>query len=357
MVWIDSDDNPYRVHVLPMAYRNPAIGMAMAAVSSQHASTFNVELPFPEKARDEAVEMILSYVKQIMSHLTSGRELAHKLDESSVVWVLAAMLILSCYEMTNSGAVAANYHRRAARSLVNTFETTGQRGSPLFNFLKNQLSLHDVFACTTSFDLSTMEHVILPPAGDDFILFSTYMRYLHDVTLLSRTLPAPQAQCPRMGLTFDYIESRFELARGETLMTAGRLYLHPAHRRQDFIRLVAIYHYAALLYSGRCLELGIESQAPRLSAALLDTVTKIHSLDEWEHLLAWPLFVAGVESYRERYRHTVLIDLYTRISEKMRFKNFRHALHFLQEFWKGDKQDWRVVANKWEAMGQPVYFV
>lgn len=354
MVWVDSEANPYRLYVIPLAYSNPVIGLAMAAVSSQHASTLASDIDFPEKARNEAVEMISIYVKDITSHVMSGHELGQKLDENSVVWVLAAMLLLSCYEMAHSGAAAADYHRRAARSLVNTFETTGRTEGVLLNFLRNQLSLHDVFACTTSFDLSTMQGVILPDTEDTSVLFSTYLGYLHDVTLLSRMSPQPSTQCPRMGLTFSHIQAQFEVARGETLMTAGRLSLQPSSRRRDFIRLVAIHHYAALLYAARCLELDTHGQENHLVDALFDKVAAMEAINEWVHSIAWPLFIAGVESHGEESRQALVTDMYGRISKKMGFQNFCDALRFLQEFWEGGDQDWRVMARRWEVAGRPV---
>ncbi|KAM5367166.1 hypothetical protein ACJZ2D_010156 [Fusarium nematophilum] len=352
MVWIDSDANPYRLYVTPLAYSNPVIGLAMAAVSSQHASG---DASFSEKARNEAVGMISEYVKNITSHVMGGNELGGQLDEKSVEWLLAAMLLLSCYEMANSGAAAADFHRRAARSLVNTFETTGRGGSVLLNFLRNQLSIHDIFACTTSFDLGTMQDVILPDIKDDSILFSGYLAYLHDVTLLSRQLSPCPARYARLGLTFNHIRAQFEVARGETLMTAGRLALQPTCRRRDFIHVVNIHHYAALLYSARCLELDIqEQQRQDLVGSLFDQVAAMNAVDEWLHCLAWSLFIAGVESHGESGRQDVIADLYGRISKTMRFQNFCDALRFLRVFWAGGETDWRGMGRRWEDAGQPV---
>ncbi|KAI8661054.1 hypothetical protein NCS57_01084700 [Fusarium keratoplasticum] len=354
MVWVDSDENPYRRYVTPMAYRHPVVGLAMAAVSSQHASISLEDDSFSEKARNEAIGMISAYVKNITTHVMSGRELGNQLDERAVEWVLAAMLLLSCYEMADSGSAAADFHRRAARSLVNTFETTGRGESLLLNFLRNQLSVHDIFACTTSFDLSSMQQVILPRTADDSILFSTYLRYLHDVTLLSRQFEPSTARLARLGLTFSHLRTQFEVARGETLMTAGRLALQPASRRRNFICVVNIHYYAALLYSARCLEIRIEEQRKELIDGLFDQIAAMGAIDEWLHCLPWSLFIAGVESHEDDARQGIISDLYSRICRIMRFKNFWDVAQFLQVFWAADERDWRDLARKWELSGQPV---
>lgn len=355
MVWANSDDNPYRLYITPLAYTNPVIGLAMAAVSSQHASGSKEDAAFSEKARNEAVDMISAYIKDITEHVMRGHELGSKLDDESVESVLAAMLLLSCYEMAKAGAATADFHRRAARSLVNTFQTTGRCGSMLFNFLRNQLCVHDILACTTSFDLSTMEHVILPDTKNRSILFSTYLTFLHDITLLSRQVSPSSDRLNRMGMTLDYISAKFEIARGETLMTAGRLALQPDSRRRDFICVVNIHHYAALLYAIRCMQLDVHDQRRReLVDALFAQIAIMTAVDEWLHTLAWSFFIAGVEVYDDLSRQSIISDLYDRICRVMRFHNFRDASDFLHMFWAGVEQDWRILARNWEVDGHPV---
>lgn len=220
-------------------------------------------------------------------------------------------------------------------------------------FLRNQLSLHDVFACTTSFDLGSMQDVILPDPQDQSIPFSTYMWYLHDITLISRQISSTYRR-DSLGLSYSHIQSQFEVARGETLMTAGRLALEPASRRRDFIRVVDIYHYGALLYATRLLEFDDPNRKELLLRSIFTSLAAMDNLREWVHHLAWPFFFAGAESHDSQERQNVVTDLYGQVSKKMGFHNFNDALLFLQEFWKGDKHDWRVLARQWEAAGRPV---
>jgi hypothetical protein len=353
MVWVDSPSNPYRVFVAPLALTIPVVGLALAAVSSQHASG-RAEAALSERCRNEAVAMISAYVRSVAD---GGGRL---LDSEPVEWVLAAMMLLSCYEMTDSGAAAADFHRRAARSLVNTFDAAGPgRDSALFAFLRNQLAIHDVFACTTSFDPSTMNDVVLPGRDDRVVLFSTYLVYLLDVTLLSRLAVPSSERSLRMGLTLRLVQSRFETARGETLMAAGPLLNGDgelaAIRRRDFICVVNILHHAAVLYAARCLELdcGNEVRSGYLDA-LFDQLAAMSAPEDWLHCIAWSLFVAGVESHGQTARQAIVAALYERLYEGMRFRNFRDALDFLRVFWAGTEDDWRGMARAWEAAGHAV---
>lgn len=353
MVWIPSEDSPYHVYVTKLAYVNPVVGLAMAAVSSSHALNPVKDDTFPEKARNEAVGMISAYVKDVITHVTSGHDIVKKLDQKSAEEVLAGMLILSCYEMTSYGASASNFHRRAARSLVNTLGTIQSEDRVLLNFLRNQLSIHDIFAATTSFDLSTMIDVILPYNPDNTVLFSSWLACVHDVTLLSRQLQPSPARWSQMGLTFNHIQTQFEFARGETLMAAGRFALQPASRRRDFICVVNMLHYAALLYSSRCLEIEC-TQKGFLIDCLFDQIVAMNCMDDWIHCLAWAFFMCGVEIHGEKDRQIIVSDLYRMICNKLRFQNFKDAFRFLEEFWAGSDRDWRNLARDWESAGQPI---
>ncbi|ETS81681.1 hypothetical protein PFICI_06683 [Pestalotiopsis fici W106-1] len=354
MVWVDSDKNPYRMFVAPLAYTVPVVGLAMAAVSSQHASSPAGYEELSRKARDEAIDMISAYVKNITSHVLAGHDVGMQLNEQSVERMLAAMLLLSCYEMTDSGSSAADFHRRAARSLVNTFETTRHKRSALFEFLRNQLSIHDVMACTTSFQRSTMKDVILPSPKDQSVLFSSFLTYLYDVTLLSSELPSSRARSVRLGLSLRHIQTQFEVARGETLMACGRLMIEPASRRRDFICVVNIMHYAAMLYAARCLDLGSPQICSGYLDSLFDQIAAMSVAKDWLHCIAWAVFVAGTECHGDGRRQAIIAELYDQLCENMRFRNFHDAMHFLRDFWNGTDADWRWLARDWESSGHGV---
>ncbi|KAF3000603.1 hypothetical protein E8E14_000808 [Neopestalotiopsis sp. 37M] len=354
MVWVDSDKNPYRVFVAPLAYTVPVVGLAMAAVSSQHASSPAGYGELSRRARDEAVDMISAYVKNITSHVLAGHDVGLQLNGQSVERMLAAMLLLSCYEMTDTGSSAADFHRRAARSLVNTFETTGHERSALFEFLRNQLSIHDVMACTTSFQRSTMKNVILPSPNDQSVLFSSFLTYLYDLSLLSSGPPSSRVRSIRLGLSLRHIQTQFEVARGETLMASGRLMIEPASRRRDFICVANIMHYAAMIYAARCLSLGSDQVCAGYLDSLFDQLAAMSAATDWLHCIAWAFFVAGTECHGDSSRQAIIVKLYGQLCDNMRFRNFDDAMHFLRDFWNGSETDWRWLARNWELSGHGV---
>lgn len=200
-----------------------------------------------------------------------------------------------------------------------------------------------------------MQNVILPDTNDRSILFSTYLTYLHDITLLSRQVSPSSDQWNRMGVSLNHISAKFEIARGETLMTAGQLNLQHDTRRRDFICVVNIHNYAALLYAIQCLQLEVQDQRRReLVKALFAQTAIMTAIDEWLHTLAWSFFIAGVEVYDDRTRQGIISDLYERICKIMRFHYFRDASVFLRMFWAGTERDWRILARNWEVAGHPV---
>ena len=119
MVWIDSeDDNPYQTQVLCLVSTSPVLRLAISAISTLHwnAKSQGEQLALPEDIRDEAVLRITASVKDITDSTTD-------LDLGMAQWMLASMMVLSCCEMIKAGAMAADWHRRAARALINVVKT------------------------------------------------------------------------------------------------------------------------------------------------------------------------------------------------------------------------------------------
>ncbi|KAJ5918065.1 hypothetical protein N7454_010440 [Penicillium verhagenii] len=238
MVWFDSAGNIYRRDILPLAKKNKVVRLAIAAVSVQHAACNRGDQNISEDARNEAVAMITNYITDVTTRVTSGHEVELGLDVDAAEWILASMLVLSCYEMAHSGAEAAEFHRKAARSLVATLSTTDHCKSKFFTSMRNKLSTYEVFGCTTSFDLQDIQNAVLSDPADEMegfdetTLFSGYTNLIHEVTMLRQCSPTASRA------SRDW-KAEFEIARGITLMAIGRhsCIKTSAHRR-DLIRIV-----------------------------------------------------------------------------------------------------------------------
>ncbi|KAI5463913.1 fungal-specific transcription factor domain-containing protein [Mariannaea sp. PMI_226] len=341
MVWVDTDNNLFRRFIIPLAQTHRVVRLAIVAVSAQHASRNREGATISESTRNEAISTIRAYISDIMHGLTHG----NNLDSQAAEWLLASMLVLSSYEMIHSGAFAADFHRKAARSLINTVLISKTYQSPLFLMLKNKFSTYDVFASTTSFDAQNIQDVILPPLDnettvvDETVLFSGYQRLIHEATLLGRSPEVSQSPLRNW-------ERDFSLARGITLMAAGQLSFQSAGKRRDFIRLVDIHYYAALLYVSACLGLRIDCEAAMVD--LLARVDAIEEISECLHNLPWPLFIAGTACYNNKDRQVTIGNLYRTIAEGTGFRQYDGALEFLLALWARDEPDWQVLAREWE---------
>ncbi|KAL2424903.1 hypothetical protein ABEF91_003953 [Exophiala dermatitidis] len=366
MVWIDSDKNEYRRLVLPLANRQPVLLLAILAVSAQHlAVTANIESDFSARARDAAVMMISTQIRQVTGCLAAGYDLASQIDVDTAVWMLASMLTLANYEMaeSESGAIGADSHRQAARTLVNALETTKRDNNDLFNFLRNQLSIYDILASTTAFDPRGMGEAILPVPDHSNHVFSEYLSLLQHVTVTFRQgferRPSASSDVSELPLSPAEVRSRFELARGSTLMAAGLLGLRHDARRRDFIRIVDIYHHAALLYTYRCLFQGRVDPSDLASSAtaLFERLSQLEDLDGCRQNLPWPTFIAGTECKGRPEREMFVANMYEDIAKHMGFKHYLEVLHLLKDFWSSSHFDWFEMARSYSENGKPILAV
>jgi hypothetical protein len=363
MVWIDSDRNEYRRLVIPLAQEQPVLLLAILAISAQHlAVTSGQETNFPARARDAAVIMISKQIRQVTGQIAAGHDLASQMDPDTAVWMLASMLTLANYEMTETegGAMAADSHRQAARTLVNALATTNHETNVLFNFLRNQLAIYDILACTTSFSPLTTVEVIQPAPDHSNLIFSEFLGLLHRVTIWSRERREKEAagtfRLDDIPITTIEARAGFEQARGSTLMAAGLLTLARDARRRDFIRIVDIYHHAALLYTYRVL-LGGRVQLPEVKGSTIVLFERLNQLEETSTCLQnlpWPVFIAGTECGDDFGRRTFVTNLYEFIAQEMGFKYYRGILSFLQDLWSKDMSDWTDLARSYEADGKKI---
>lgn len=362
MVWMDSDENHYRTQVVPLAANQPAIGFAIMAFAAQHGAMTLLDESVAENARDRCLHLIQTRAQNMTARLIEGDDLDNHDDLADAEWMLASILIMCNYENARRRLQIADDHRRAARTIVNLFKCQNSISNrDLFAFLRNQLAIDDVLAATTSFDLPLIRNAVTPAPGSDHLLFSTYLAFLHRVTLVSADAVEchPSISRLRSGLTMPLIRYGFEQARGATLMAAGRLGLAGSSMSRDFIRLVEVYHKAGLLYSIRCLDYAIEHASERIVAvaSLFDQLTGFEDQAAFVQNLAWPTFIAGTECHGDQHQQEIITGLLTAIHEGTRFSYYLDAVNFLKEFWAGKDDDWRPLARMREAIGQRVLVV
>lgn len=355
LVWVDTNDNVFRRHIIPLARTHVVVRLALAAVSAQHSANARGDDTLPENARNEAIALIRDHITGAMGHLMNGDDSddGKRLDGDAAEWLLASMLVLSSYEMAHSGATAADFHRKAARSLVTTVTEMASPQSMLFSFLRNKLATYDVFACTTSFDVENITNAILPDPRNEITvfnetaLFSKYLRLIHEITLLTRSGDM-QAAASR-----DW-KAEFGLARGATLMAVGKLPLKPHMNTNDIIRLVDIHYHAALIYITSCLSQHNDPATERAATELLSQVQAMETIDLFLNSLPWPIFIVGIASHNNKERQVIVSDIYARIIRITGLRQYFEVLNFMNAFWSGFEPDWQVLARNWEYIGHPI---
>ncbi|KAM4068026.1 fungal specific transcription factor [Hirsutella rhossiliensis] len=368
MVWFDTEDNDYRRRVLPLAANTPGLRLAVAAISAHHGGmTFGQAVPrFSEEARDACLGLIQRRVRDMTGRLMTGGSaaLTGEADIADAEWMLAAILIISTYEMANAQAAAAESHRMAARTIVNVFGHHDACAARVFDFLRNQMSILDILCSTTSFDLADVERAVLPPRSMADGLFTQFLEALHHVTLVSRR---PGSSAPPDDSDDDdddddsdanwrsatAIRSRFEQATRATMLAAGRLQVPATAVGRDFVRLVNIYHDAAVLYAYRCLG-HVAAEHNDRRAALARLFAQLAALEDatlCAQNLPWPAFVAGTECYGDAGRQAAIAALLDLMTRATGFRHFLDILRFLRMFWAGPLPDWRPLARDLQQRG------
>ena len=353
MVWIDSEDNLYRTQVLSMVSTSPVLHLAISAISTLHwnATRRVDQLPLARNIREQAVQSITASVRAITDS-------TKYIDLEMAQWMLASIMVLSCCEMIELGATAADWHRKVARSLVNVVRTMTWREDALLVFLMNQLSEYDVLSCTTSFDLADVQAAILPTARRNSPSFSRILCLIHEITLQSRqTLVARGDQREAPKLTCLQLRYELEMARGETLTSIGDASFYDQAQQRDFVRLVDLYCKAALLYARQACR---EWETIAGDSIVDDFFYILKTFDEAKGLcqnLAWPLFIAGTEVREDPGRQEEVITILAEIRSVTGFDHFRELVEFLSSFWSGSSSDWLSHAKQWEQRGKRILAV
>ncbi|EXJ55942.1 hypothetical protein A1O7_08873 [Cladophialophora yegresii CBS 114405] len=352
MVWLDSDQNAYKRLVIPLAEKDTVLRLAVFAISAAHMPDEDSLVPGFSKATGEAaILMITQRVRQVIQRDPVDTETDAR--GGLAAEILAAILILSNQCLLQSASAHAQFHRRAARVLISSLELKQPSGDELTFFLKNQMAIYDVLACTTSFDHDHIQHAIVPSIERQDVLFRDFLHLIHRITLMSLDKSKP-ASSP------ENLEEEFELSSGSTLVASGPLAQRLSRSaRQDFIRLVLAYQYAGMLFA--CKRLSIFPDSGQVVDVYTNKLFRV--LDQFEdisaslHNLAWPLLIAGICCCGDEQRMAIISNFCQKLSANTRFEHYAQLLAFLQELWQSGHSDWTLLAREWEREGTPVIAV
>ena len=350
MVWLDSHKNGYKLLVLPLAETQPLLALAIQTIAAAHvAGSCDVDL---EGFTISAIRVVTDAIASVLSP-------GQSMDDTSLIGLLASTLILSNRSLLLSDTGTANLHRQAARLVFQSLSIrSSSNNDDLVVFLQNQLAVYEILACTTLSNEEQIKSAVMPRCSTKHDLFRQFLELLHQVTLSSITALPDCSQDSQFTTAADLVD-RFEVVMGQNLLsTGGMLFDRPYSFQQDFVRLVSAYHHAAILYALERLRLEDTSGLKILHAEkLVLALQGLHDIEGFLHNLPWPVFILGTVARESVDRQETVRSLCTMLVQRTGFKHYQQMLHFLEEFWRTDKQSWLDMAFELESRGLPLVTV
>lgn len=358
MVWIDSGINEYRRLIMPLAEEHSLLRLAILAISAAHMrNELGLEATFSHVAGETAIVMITERVRSLTDICGGDQHTRLEWNEEETEGILAAMLILSNHSLLGSKFSHARSHTQAARILINTLTLNGALDDEVILFLKNQLAIHDILACTTLFNFEETQDAVVPDPKEEGILFGHFLNIVHRITTWSfRELPdEPQSDYDMI----IHLEEEFVLARGSTLLAARPLTKTCTRVfREDFIRVVQAYHHAGILYACKRLRLSDVNHVEKdHSVRLFKVLRQFEDVSASLHNLAWPIFIAGLFSFDDQERMKTVTHFCQMLLSNTRFEHYANLLTFLTELWQSSHRDWSLLARQWGRRGVSIIAV
>ncbi|KIW25891.1 uncharacterized protein PV07_09027 [Cladophialophora immunda] len=358
MVWLDSDANGYRRLILPMAEQHLILRLAICAISAAHMPQEpQYGLKFSSATGDATMAMIAAHVRQINNSLEVGGNGSAGGENRSLECTLAAMLILANQSLLGSELPLARFHRQAARVMLERLSSQRSPSDELFAFLKNQLALCDILMCTTMFDAEHIHTVILPEFANGDVILGRFLTIVHRITRRSLDIVAVDALRDDDAY-LDELESELELAQGPSLMVAGQMISQRSQSaKEDFTRLIHVFHHAGVLYACQRLRLGMGFRAQFHLDKLFRSLKQFHNVKAVLHNLAWPVFIAGICDWTTPEQKATISEICGAMSMHTGFGHYSRIQLFLQDLWQTPHKNWILLAKGWEAEGNPVVAV
>lgn len=352
MVWIESEQNEYRRLIIPLSETQPALRLAILAISASHSAlATDMDENVVNTICEVAISMIADRVKQLTAQ-DVGRAAPLDIDVENVEAILAAILVLSNYSLLKSKVSVAQFHRRAARVLLQTLACVSNYSSETFNFLRNQMAGYDILTCTTLFQIEHVQDAVQPDPAS--VLFGHFLKIIHAITIWPLQLAEQDYHLDLTSRTT--LENHFQVAQGQTLLVAGPLInSRPKRFQQDFIQLVAAYHHAGILYAHQRLQ----ASAPDMTVRdhvdrLFQALDHISTTSPFMASIAWPLFIGAICSCENPSQQDKVQDICQILSESTGYKHYDDINRYFTELWESEHKDWKLIACDCEFRGEPI---
>lgn len=353
MVWVDTEQNPYRRLVLPLAETEPILLLSILAIASEHGAALQSRSSeFSENARNIVLSNITQEIQTLFEPSSGRHRSPGGMDLATAEWVLASILVLSNYETVRMDSTVWCSHRLGGRTLINAISYLNCGSSELWSFLRMQFSIYDVLLSTTTHIQLKIEDNILPELCDSDSMFAEYLMLIHQVSSFAKNAGTKESERPRT----EVVRARFETARGLSLMAAGRLGAMDRHTRCILIWLMDIYHVSGLLFAYHSAYAVPDSiiEVKALEKELFEKIAHYTANAGRMPAISWPLFIAGTVCHKIKERESLVMEWCEKLVAETGFRYYRVVESFLQDLWLLDDQNWQKMAEDWEGMGKPI---
>lgn len=342
--WLDSSDNPWRNIVLPLARRSNCLRLSILGLAAAHLSVTSPsgssEAPAFLQANHSLCEASLQALNTKMRHeLDEDHATGSRTDGSSLIEILATMLVLCYGEMHVPYSTNWALHLRACRAIIDRRNLRSRQiepPDPAARFLVMEVVDLETFGSVAPFTRERGPPIPRPSPllEGHFWAFTPLVREI--TTVERRRHDLSQKGSPPPDMDMDTWRAKIDGAYAETSEGATAILPGDKHTRGRFEALIRAHYYACLIYCYQAL-------APVFEAKQVIDAYVQPILDEIQFLAAgtriftqnvfFPLFIAGTEYGKDEHGQAMIQAIFMDLIISTGTWCNHTVLQFLRAFW------------------------
>jgi hypothetical protein len=367
MVWLHSAQNPFITIVLPLAFRSPALMMAILSVSAADLWTRRRDISIVDAQFSRRWEL---YQQRALRHLSaylqseneqSTRRNSRVKDHASPG--LAAFL-LSSLSLRMGSSRAWKLHVHAAwimaehANLPEDLMPSSPNDETLL--LLAESYANKVWASVTNFEPIDCHWDVASLTSS-----TPFMRYVEIIRLLSELkMDAIRiGRLPPEAPSLVAIETMLYTARESTRASCKNLTVKSTAEAEALELVMEMFHHAGLIYASQVLVHDLLADNTNVNAGdrIFQHLQELIVTEVIAQDLTWPTFFAGTVSLGDLRKRSLVK---AKMHEIMRLSGDlerQKLVAFLEDLWlleDGDSSPcWLELAHQWASTGQPILII
>ncbi|PLB45639.1 hypothetical protein P170DRAFT_248289 [Aspergillus steynii IBT 23096] len=344
--WLDSSDNPWRSIILPLARRSNCLRLSILGLAAAHLSVTSAggstEEPAFLQANHSLREASLRILNtKIRYELDDGHATGARQDGSSLIEILATMLVLCYGEMLVPYSTNWALHLRACRAIIdrrNLRNRQRESQDPAARFLVMEVVDLETFVSVAPF---TREQGSAITRYSPRLLeghFWTFTPLLRDITAVERRrYGALQKGCEPPGMDMSTWRAKIDEAYAQTSEGATTILPGDEDTRRRFEALLRAHYYACFVYCYQALAPMFEARQviDGYVGPILDEIQFLAngSARSFSQNVFFPLFIAGTEYGRDEHGQAMIQGLFMDLIISTGSWCNHAVLQFLRAYW------------------------